>query len=203
MTRRALTPEWARVAAAYRHFGLEPLLDAEVTPKGFVYASGVAALASDDDPAVALHDLAHYLTAAACRQRAPNFGMGEHPAVCEPGTYPHVLSWWACVAEEAAGSYLNIDMARALFGEDAARRCAEYLNCDTDGLLCRTDVPVTRAYRRKSSTFTSIDMHRWLTRYGIPRWASRGIRVLGPGGDAGAAIFLDDASVREILRSVL
>lgn len=89
-----------------------------------------------------------------------------------------------------------------MFGDDAARRCAEYLNCDLDGRLCRTDVPVTRAYRR-SSTFTSIVMRRWLTRYGIPRWATRGIRVLGPGGDAGAGIFLDDASVREILRPVL
>lgn len=87
MTSRAMDPVWQRVAAAYRLFGLEPLLDAKVTPMGFVYANGVAALASNDDSAVALHDLAHYLTAAARRQRAPNFGMGEHPAVCEPGEH--------------------------------------------------------------------------------------------------------------------
>lgn len=202
MTSRADDPAWQRVVAAYRLFGLEPMLDAKITPHGFAYARGVAALASDDDPGVALHDLAHYLTAATRRQRTPNFGMGEHPVVYEPGDWPRVLAWWCCVAEEAAASYLNVEMARSLFGDNAARRCAKHLTCNPNGRICPARVAVPRGHRRGQCSFSTVEMYRWLTRYGIPRWSSRGIRVI-QGGDAGDGIYLDEASVREILRPIL
>lgn len=202
MIPRADDPAWRRVTAAYRLFGLEPMLDAEVTPYGFVYANGVAALGSDDDPGVALHDLAHFLTAAKRRQRTPNFGMGEHPQVYEVGRAPLWLEWFSNVAEEAAATILNVSMSRALFGDDATRACAGYLSCGLDGRICPRRVAVPRGYRRSEYTFSDVEMHRWFIRYGMPRWSSRGIRVI-QGGAAGDGIYLDDASVREILRPIL
>lgn len=193
MTLRSQMPSWQRVAAAYRLFGLEPLLDDECAPHGFVYANRLVALGSDHEnmPGLALHDLAHYLTAPKSRQAAPNFGLGEHPQVDEPGEAPLMVSVSRADHEEAAASQLNVEMACAMFGEDEAESVRDYLNCID--YLCY--VPNRGIFSR--------EFYQSCLRHIIPRWASHGIRVFGSGRDVGHHLFIDDASVREILRPVL
>lgn len=199
---RSQMPAWQRVAAAYRLFGLTPLLDEEVTPAGFVYANRVVALASDnaDAPGVALHDLAHYLTAPKRRRLLPNFGLGEHPAVAEPGHGAAIVGELAANHEEGAAAYLNVSLARVLFGEKEAQRAAEYLNVNDNGLICRVAAP--RDSRRLSRRGNA-RMYRWMVRRGIPQWAANGILVLGADGPEGTGICIDEDSVRKILGPVL
>lgn len=127
---KSTDPDWAKVVAVYNAAGLTVLLDPMTTPTGFVYDKGVAALGEDIDPAVALHDLAHWLSCPQGRRNRPNFGLGPHPTVTESGKCPSTLSQRKIDFEEAVASYVNVSLANALFGEMAAARVARFLSAD-------------------------------------------------------------------------
>lgn len=127
---------WDLVVKAYNHFGITVLLNVDVTPSGFVYCDKVVALGSEKTPEIALHDLSHYIVALKNepgRELEPNFALGEHPIVREPGIHDQNLGKHEAGYEEGEASALHVVLANILFGAESADSVAGELNVHWDG----------------------------------------------------------------------
>lgn len=128
--------EWDLVVRAYNHFGITALLDVRLTSSGFVYNNGVVALGSESTPWMALHDLAHYIVAMKNepgREMEPNFALGEHPIVDEPGHHDQNVTTGESTSEEGEASALHVVLANILFGFEKADAVALDLSVRWDG----------------------------------------------------------------------
>ena len=105
---------WRKVFRVYARYGIRVIADPSrrVNFQGYVYSEGEASLFTDvegNDPALALHELAHWRVAPVERRNLPNWGLGDFPNYNDKA--PSTVDYKVAFEEESLASTLNGFMA--------------------------------------------------------------------------------------------
>lgn len=146
---------WRRVFRAYTRYGVKVIADPShrVNFQGYVYSEGEASLFTDvkgNDPALALHDLAHWRVAPVERRNLPNWGLGDFPNYDDKA--PRTVDYEVALEEESLASTLGGFMAGEILGLEYRRYVMRALDGgDTESIHILTQrgllVKRPRSYR--------------------------------------------------------